>query len=247
MIKDIIDKAIKTEGIIEMVYSRDGITSKFYQLRNVSFSEDYGGNCISGTPINSKTELTFRIDKIKDIQLMWNNFLYEKEQLNKEGIYIIEFLGDNSFDIAIRNFMGGEELSNSTYHNHLDFVLDFEDLICYHYLPYYSEANTNFWKSFDREETVNFDAIYVFAYTIEGETNNNMEGEYMAIPSPYRFKNLIHLGIHYTAVSLKEWESLDKIRISEGVTILGFSRVCKCSSEQLNKRNEILWELYHKE
>jgi len=240
MVKEIIDKAIKTEGIIEFVYSKDGVNDRFFQLSDVMYSSEHGINFISGTPLNSDTELTFRIDKIKKIQLMWNDVYCERVQLKKGGIYLVEFLGDNYIDFAIKDFKGGEELSASTYRNYLDFVLEYADFLSYHYLPYYSATDTNFWKPYDKIEKVQYPSICVFAYTLEEKTTTYREEVFVNVPSSSVIKNLEHSGIRYTAVFLDKWKSLNEVKLREGVTILAVSRLCEYTMKNLSIRNSIM-------
>lgn len=238
MIKDTINIAIKTKGLIEMEYSKDGVSNKFFQLYNVWYSEDYGDEYLCGFPIDSETELIFRIDKIMDLQLMWNDIYEENIQFDKAGVYAFTILGDNYLDIALYCFEKGEKVKD---HCHYDII----DMLAYHYIPFYSETNKNQWLTFDKTEKVKYDALYVFAYTLEEGLSVNWEERNSFLISGSHFKSAEHSGIYYTVLEVRRGFSFDQITINEGLNVLGYSRCCKYSPENLRAHNKMKWEKWN--
>lgn len=232
MIKDIIDKAIRTKGVVEMEYSRDGMASKFYQLCNVGFSADYGDTCFHGCPIGTDTELTFRMDRVKDIQLMWDFVFEENIEFEKSGIYVLSFMGDNYLDFGLYNYDKGEKLLD-----HYPFGL--WAIQAYHYIPYYSETNKNQWYPFDKTEVVNEDSIYVFAFTLESGISVDLDERFDFLLTGDYFKTTEHSGIHYTAIRVRKGHGFDNIKRNEGVNILACSRCREYSYENLGVHNDI--------
>lgn len=240
MIKGIIDKAIKTEGIIEMVYSKDGITRKFYQLSNINYSSDYGEKCFRGVPIGSATELTFRMDRVKDIQLLWDFIFEENIQFDKSGIYALSFMGDNYLEFGLYSYDKGEKLLD-----HFQFELLL--IQAFHYIPYYSETNKNQWFPFDKTEKAKEDSIYVFAYTMKEGISVDLEERFDFLLTDYYFKTTEHSEIYYTAKRVRKGDSFDNIKINEGINILAYNHFPQYSYDNLGVHNDIMWELYHNE
>lgn len=232
MIKEIIDKAIKTKGMVEMEYCKDGVSSKYYQLCNIRFSDDFGNICICGCPINSEKELTFKIDRIKDIQLVWNFVFEENIQFEKSGIYALSFMGDNYLEFGLFNYDKGEKLLD-----HYQFGL--WAIQAYHYIPYYSDTNINQWHIFDQTEYVKEDSIYVFAYTIKQGINVDLEERFDFLLTESSFKTTEHAGIHYTAILVRKGYSFVNQKINEGLNILAYSRCQNYSYKNLGVHNDI--------
>lgn len=239
MVKDVLDKAIKTDGIVEMEYSKDGLSSKFYQLCKVGYSLDFGDNCFCGCPIGSEKELTFRIDKVKDIQLTWDFIFEENIQFVKCGIYVLSFMGDNYLEFGLYNYDVGEKLLDH-------FHFDLWTIQAYHYIPYYSEVNKNHWFSFNKSDRAKQDSFYIFAYTMEPVISVELEDRFDFLLTGDDFKTTEHLGIYYTSILVRKGDSFDKIKINKGINILAYSICPKYSYDNLGVHNDIMWELYHK-
>lgn len=222
MIRDIIDKAIRAKGMIEMVYSKDGITSKFYQLRNISYSADYGEKCINGTPYNSNTELTFRIDSIKDIQLMWNDIFLENVQMDKDGLYVVMVKGDYLIDYELRYYSKGERLLDKVLNNGERYKSDLRSIFAYHYVPLYSKTNKHQWIPFDEGARAEYaHGLYVFAYTLKDNVDEIIDVK--EIPSSYGLHGLEVNGIRYAVRYLtKGCRFVDKI--SNDVNVLAYNQ-----------------------
>lgn len=239
MIKEIIDKAIKTEGIIDMEYSKDGVF-KSYRLYDIRYSADYGEKCIIGKPLNSETVLTFRIDKIRNIQLVWDYIFEENVQFDKSGIYALSFMGDNYLEFGLYNYNQGEKLLD-----HYQFGL--WAIQAFHYIPYFSATDNNLWHPFDKAVKTIEDSIYVFAYTMEFGISVDLEERFDFLLANPLFRTTEHLGIHYTARLVRKGDSFEGIKINENLNILAYCRFPNYSYGNLGVHNDIMWELYHKE
>ncbi len=233
MIKEIIDKATKTNVIVEMEYSKDGVSSKYYQLSKVGCSDL--NNCFSGRPISSDKELTFNINRVRSIQLMWDFVFEENIQLVKSGIYVISFMGDNYLEFGLYYYDKGDNILD-----HYQFGL--WALFAYHYIPSFSETNINQWHIFDITEKAKEDSIYVIAYTIEQKNSVNKEQKYNLLISRNHFQTIEHAGIIYTAIRLREGQSFGDFEINEGVNILAFSRCRNFTYDNLRVYNDICFE-----
>ena len=225
--KDIIDKAIREEGIIEFEYSKDGESNKFYQLCNIRYSE-FGKKFICGRPISSGRELTFKIERIKDIQLMWDFIFEENIPIEKDGIYVLSVLGDNYIDFALYSYDKGRYLFE-----HCKF--DLHDVFAYHYIPYYTEINDKQWFAFDKTKKAREDSIYVFAYIMEEGTNVSsdffLDGD--------SWKTTVHSGIYYSAFLVRKGDSFEDIEINDGVNILTYSKCSRFTDKNLGVHNDI--------
>ena len=232
MIKEIIDKAIKTNVMVEMDYSKDGVSRKYYQLSNIRYSDDFGDICICGRPINSEKELTFKIDRIKDVQLVWNFVFEENIQFEKSGIYALSFMGDNYLEFGLFSYDKGEKLLD-----HYQFGL--WAIQAYHYIPYYSDTNKNQWHTFDQTKCVKEDSIFVFAYTMRQGINVDLEERFDFLLTESYFKTTEHAGIHYTAILVRKGYSFENQKINEGLNILAYSCCRNYSYENLGIHNDI--------
>lgn len=236
MIKDIIDKAIKTEGIIEMEYSKDGTTKKFYQISNINYSSDYGDKCFCGSPIGSEIELTFRIDKVRDLQLLWDFVFEENVQLNKSGIYTLCFMADNYLDFGIYDYEAGEKIL-AHFHD------DLWAIQAFHYIPYYTEANIKQWHLYDKSVKISDNNLYVFVFIMEEGINYDIEEDYDYLFGGPDFRLTEHSGIYYRLIQGSEFNN---IRMSKGVNILAYSSFPRYYFDNLRVHNNIMWELFHK-
>lgn len=230
--KDIIDKAIREEGIIEFDYSNDGESYKFYQLCNIRYSEEYGKKFICGYPINSDKELTFKIERIKDIQLMWDFIFEENLPIEKDGIYAVAFMADNYVDFGLYSYEVGLYLLNRC---------EFEliDLLAYHYIPFFAKIDNKRWFAFNKTEKAKEDSIYVFAYTMKQGISVDMEERYDFLLSGYSFQTTEHSEIHYTAILVRKGDGFENSKINEGVNILAYSRFPNFSYHNLGVHNDI--------
>ena len=230
--KDIIDKAIREEGIIEFDYSKDGESNKYYQLRNIRYSDEYGKKFICGCPINSDKELTFKIERIKDIQLMWDFIFEENIPIEKDGIYAVAFMADNYVDFGLYSYEVGLYLLNRC-------ELELIDLLAYHYIPFYTEIDNKRWFAFNKTEKAKEDSIYVFAYTMKQGISVDLEERFDFLLSGYSFQTTEHSEIHYTAILVRKGDGFENKKLNEGVKILAYSRCPNYSYHNLGVHNDI--------
>ena len=230
--KDIIDKAIREEGIIEFEYSKDGVSSKYYKLRNIRYSDEYGKKIICGCPINSDKELTFKIERIKDMQLMWDFVFEENIPIEKDGIYALSFIGNNYIDFGVYGYYVGQNLLDQ-------YKFDLVDILAFHYIPYYTEINEKQWFAFDKTKKAREDSIYVFAYTMEEGVSVDIEERFDFFLNGDYWKTTVHFGIYYSAISVRKGDSFEDIEINDGVNILAYSHCLNFTSKNLGVHNDI--------
>ncbi len=92
-IKDIIGK----KGIFEMVYTKlDGTTTCYY-IADVQLS---GKDYIKAYSCKSHKQLTFKIERIRDVQETWIA-LNKGGVAPQSGVYVFVYEGDNHLDIIV--------------------------------------------------------------------------------------------------------------------------------------------------
>ena len=101
-IKDIIGK----KGIFEMVYTKlDGTTTCYY-IADVQLS---GKDYIKAYSYKSHKQLTFKIERIRDVQETWIA-LNKGGVAPQSGVYVFVYEGDNHLDFEAFQLVKGEEL-----------------------------------------------------------------------------------------------------------------------------------------
>lgn len=101
-IKDIIGK----KGIFEMVYTKlDGTTTCYY-IADVQLS---GKDYIKAYSCKSPKQLTFKIERIWDVQETWIA-LNKGGVAPQSGVYVFVYEGDNHLDFEAFQLVKGEEL-----------------------------------------------------------------------------------------------------------------------------------------
>ena len=101
-IKDIIGK----KGIFEMVYTKlDGTTTCYY-IADVQLS---GKDYIKAYSCKSPKQLTFKIERIWDVQETWIA-LNKGDVTPQSGVYVFVYEGDNHLDFEAFQLVKGEEL-----------------------------------------------------------------------------------------------------------------------------------------
>ena len=228
MIRELIDQAIKSGNGITITYTKDGGTSKEFRLIKPSYSLKYGKGYIVGYCYEYDSELTFKIDKILDLNIEWVDVFPPENFVKQDGLYIV---GVNCLcTYELRKYNKGEDIIAS-YQNEDGVESSFYDynLLAYHYIPYFKEVDNNIWVPFDKEHKDIKSGLYTFAYTVEGQEieddwddldwGTRMSTQYFPTQN-LRNKTEIN-GIHYAMDSIRV--PFGKLRMGDNINILAYN------------------------
>lgn len=243
MTKEQIDQAIKARADIFIEYSKDGVTIKPYQLTKLSYSEKYGKNCICGTPIDSDTELTFRVDRIKNVELHWNDFFGSNTVAPETGLFLMACRGDNHLVFELMKYKKGDrfwelyEGANEHYNGWFEV-----DPLAYHYIPIYSPENNSNWANYETSEKILGKGIYIFAYTLRGTVSQD---EDFSWDIPQISAQEID-GIYYSLLWSFSEINIKELEIHENVNILAY-HYCMLYTEDNHVTHWQIYKEIHKE
>lgn len=233
MIRDIIDIAIRHHCHLEIVYSKDGRETKVLNLKSVTYSSKYGENFISAYCNESQSELTFRIDKILHADIEWVDVFPHNSCALQDGLYLTSCRSDMHLEFELRKYRKGENLLDTyTNENGIESCYSQENVLAYHYIPYYTQEDRN-WIRFEKNDKERKGGFYTFAYFQTGEDLTQEEKEYDWVddydnwvqmtdfPSPWELTNTKAYGINYTVNSLGI--PFDKLRIPSNINVLAYN------------------------
>ena len=161
MVRKLIDYVIKEESGILITYSKDGTKSSVFHLNHVSYSPQYGKNFIVGYCYEYDSELTFKVGRIINAEIEWIDVLKLDNYCSQEGLYITANRGDMCLGFRMKDYKKEEWLSYIT-----DIFYRDDDVLAFHYIPYYSEGSDSKWTPFLQEDKELPKGIYVFAFTM---------------------------------------------------------------------------------
>ena len=240
MTKQLIDQAIKARTDIFIEYSKDGNTAKPYQLTKISYSEKFGESYICGTPVDSDTELTFRLDRIRKVELHWNDFFDSNTVAPETGLFLMACRGDNHLVFELMKYKKGDrfwelyEGANEHYSGWVEV-----DPLAYHYIPLYAPENNSHWKKYEASEKILGRGIYIFAYILRGAVCQDEEISW-DIPSVHEYYTQEIEGIHYSFLWSFSGMNIKELEIEENVTILA-CHFCMLYTED---NHAIHWQTY---
>ena len=249
MISELINIAIKRHCPLEIVYSKDGRETRTFSLRSVAYSTKYGNDYISGYCDEGQTELTFRIDKILDATIEWVDVFPPEYRVEQDGLYLVACRSDMHLEFDLRNYNKGDNLLDIyTNENGLESCYSQENVLAYHYIPYYTEEDRK-WTRFEKNDEERKGGFYTFAYLLTGADLTQEEKEYDWVDdydnwvqmkdfqSPYELTNTKANGINYTADFLGF--PFDKLRIPSNIKVLAYN-YCSIYTEY---DHSIHWDL----
>lgn len=242
MIQEIIQFAVEYRRNIIFLYSQEeGINNVMY-LRSIKYSP-YGKKYITGVCDGSKNELTFKIDKIKRAEIMWNEILDENTLPKGNGLYLITCITNNYRDYVILNLQESEKIDNYRING-----LSYDTLLAYHIIPPYSVEDTYNWTLFNSEETLFNTGVYIFAYIPLADTpapsNISVHDDFEKVRDILSENNYRHAelnGTHYFFIEIQRRTSFKELRIAKNIKILGYHRCMKYTYEEnLKIHNEMM-------
>lgn len=233
MIREDIDYAIECSSPVTITYSKDGFESKIFHLDHVAYSPVFGNNYINAYCQENQKTLTFRIDKILHVEIEWIDVFPHNSCANRDGLYLVTCRSDMHLEFELRNYRRWDNmLDHYQNENGIDSFYSHENLLAYHFIPYYSEENNSEWKPFDTNSDERKPGYYIFAYLLSDEEPQEPDYEelfverYYGSPksdflSPWELTNLKSNGICYTVNDGNG--QFDRIRIPSNVTVLAYS------------------------
>ena len=206
MVKDIIEIAVSKGSSVTITYSKDGEENKIIQLTDVSYSKKYGRDYITG--FSDKKELTFKIDKILNVEVEWIEINNNSEIISiNDGLYLIAFFYAWFLDYELKTIKKGERIlednqdirkgiGNCDYSPHQS--------LAYHYIPLYDSDESGKWITINKEtEPPTEKGLYVVAYKLDKSNIRDRERKW--IRNMWRCSN----DIYYSFFVIKENHSLN--------------------------------------
>ena len=249
MIRELIDQAIYYDRSITITYSKDGGIPREFHLIRLSYSPKYGNDYLVGYSTEYDSELTFKIDKIIDADIEWLDVLPPDYFVKRDGLYLVTCRSDNHMEYELRKYNKGEDMI-ALYKNEDGVESPYYEynLLSYHYIPYYTEADNKIWIPFDKEYKDVKRGLYTFAYTIEGQEveddwddldwKTRMNTQYF--PTQYPLNKTTVNGIHFAMDFIHV--PFDKLRMGENINILAYNYCSRYT--ELNHANH--WDLARK-
>lgn len=203
-----------------MEYSKDGLSSNVFQLTNIYYKPD--DEYICGTPINSGKELTFRVNRIINIELPWNDISDMEMEAPESGLFLIACSADNHLEFELMKYNKGDKF----WYLYLGSNMHYRGYVCsepeaYHFIQAFTHVDGKYWKDYTILDGTLDNGYYIFAYTLRGATDNNEE-EFTDIPYGSCYTDQEMDGIFYTLVYSFINISIEELRIKNNVDILAY-------------------------
>ena len=233
MLRQELDYVILSKSDIMITYSKDGETSNNFHLNDVSYSERYGKDYIVGYCAEYEKELTFKVEKIKYIELEWFE-LFGKSVNFMSGLHLLAIRGDNHVAFELRQYKGADwsiRLCEALCHN--------DEVLATHFIPYYDEDTKEKWTLIDNSEKVLHDAIYTFAYKVSNDEELKDYDEVYGISLRNSVK---HNGISYACAFIRSKTTIGELRIPTNVELIAFN-YCRYYTDNDQSKH---WELAKK-
>lgn len=220
MIRETINKAIQTQRNIIMEYSKDGLSSKLYQLTKINYKPDEEYIC--GTPINSVKELTFRVNRIINIELLWNDISDREMEAPASGLFLIACRADMHLEFELMKYNKGDKFWDL----YLGSNRHYNGWVCsepeaFHFVPAFTHVDDKYWKGYATLDYTLDNGYYIFAYTLRGVVEKNEEN-FTDIPYGSCYIDQEMGGIFYTLVYSFTNISIEELRIKNNVDILAY-------------------------
>lgn len=200
MIKDIIEMAVNRRSDITISYSKDGETTSIVQLTDVSYSEKYGKDYITG--LSGEKELTFKIDRIVNVEIGWVDVNNRNVCSTNDGLYLIAFNYAWHLDYELKICIKGEKILD----NHLENDKGIgnsdyspQSSLAYHHIPFFNSEESDKWVSINEEMDVPQEkGIIIVAYKLDNANIKDRERKW--IRTMWRCSN----DIYYSFFIIKD-------------------------------------------
>jgi hypothetical protein len=200
MIKDIIEMAVNRRSDITISYSKDGETTSIVQLTDVSYSEKYGKDYITG--LSGEKELTFKIDRIVNVEIGWVDVNNRNVCSTNDGLYLITFNYAWHLDYELKICIKGEKILD----NHLENDKGIgnsdyspQSSLAYHHIPFFNSEESDKWVSINEEMDVPQEkGIIIVAYKLDNADIKDRERKW--IRTMWRCSN----DIYYSFFIIKD-------------------------------------------
>lgn len=233
MVREIVDVAIKQRKPMEITYSKDGVSTKVFNLIDVTYSQQYGNNYICGYCEKYKSELTFSIDKITHANVDWIEILEKKTCAKQDGLYVFICRSDMHLEFELRKYKKGKRLQED-YQNEDGILSCYSsiDVLAYHFIPFFTKEGQTEWTFFEPNNEERKSGFYTFAYiktdkVARGEDEYDWVDDYdnwmntWEFPSPWELTNTKEEGIYYTVDVLGI--PFNKLRIPDNIKVLAYN------------------------
>ena len=200
MIKDIIEMAVNRGSDITITYSKDGETTSIIQLTDVSYSATYGKDYITG--LSGGKELTFKIDRINNVEVEWIDINNGNISSFNDGLYLIAFNYTWRLDYELKICKKDEKILDSCQEDEKGIGnSDYspQSSLAYHHIPFYNSEESDKWVSINAEMDVPQEkGIYIVAYKLDNADIKDRERKW--IRTMWRCSN----DIYYSFFIIKD-------------------------------------------
>lgn len=167
MIRKLLEYAIESGCEITITYSKDGDRTNTFHLYHVEVHPQYGKNYIVGYCKEYDSKLTFKVEKIIDADVEWIDIFPPNSPTCNEGLFLVTCRSNNMhLEYELRDYKMGVNMLEP--YKNIDGIKSCyteEDVLAYHYIPYYTEDNKD-WILFDNDANNLMVGFYTFASVI---------------------------------------------------------------------------------
>ena len=221
LVNCIIEKAIKEDAVMEILYINNQGINKLFHIRSLKFSPKFGNDYIVAYCDEAYKELTFKISYIKRANIVWNNIPDKNTQVPESGIYLLACRGDMHLIYELYYYTKGSLfyerfIKENEHYNNYAWIYP----IAYHFIPLYSPEDKINWTQFSLQDNSLADGIYVFAYKKLDLSDGGCFDNSFTLPSTYNYLNDSINGVYYSLI--RPTELHDNLMIKEHCNILGY-------------------------
>ena len=154
-IRSIIEEAVSTKDVYEIVYTNKSMTTRIYHIYDASYSQEFGRSCIYAKCIEIEDEkrLNFACSRIQSIIKYWTNIINKDSIATVDGIYVFATLNDNHLAYELHRLNKDERIFKyfEGEHEHADSI----PIAFHHINPFDPNSLSPGWKSFERNKDYN--------------------------------------------------------------------------------------------
>lgn len=244
IVEYIIEVSINAHRPLEILYSNDGEHTKYFSLKHVKYSHEFGKKCIKAYCEECKKKLTFRIDRIIQADMDWIDVFPQKSSVYQDGLYLVICMSDMHLEFELREYKKGDTITD-LYKNSdgAESCYCQDDLLAYHYIPYFTECDNRRWKRFEINKEKKEGGYYTFAYIQTGDKpQEDREYDWVDdydnwiascdILSTHKLTNVKTKGINYTVNCIEV--PFDKLRIPSNIKVLAYNYCPICTEVDLS-------------
>ena len=173
-IRSIIEEAVSTKDVYEIVYTNKSMTTSIYHIYDTSYSQEFGRSCIYARCIELEDEkrLNFACARIQSINKYWTNIINKDSIATEDGIYVFATLNDNQLIHELHRLNKDERICKyfEGEHEHADSIP-----VAFHRInPFDPKSISPGWKAFERNKDYNIGSYIAVTQNTTGQETSSL-------------------------------------------------------------------------